>query len=87
MAGLYFDPMTILVGLFFILISLMGLLMGQSKKFIRKVVIIVASLGLTLAQVLFMNNKIAMEGQDFVAISGMVGAVILILGLQRNTAW
>lgn len=87
MTGLYFDPMTILVGLFFILISLLGFLMGQSKKIIRKVVIIVGSLGLTLAQVLFMNNKIAMEGQDFVAISGMVGAVILLLGLQRNTAW
>lgn len=79
--------MTTLVGLFFLLIALIGLLMGQSKKPIRKVVLVFASLGLAMAQLLFMNDRIAMEGQDFVAVSGIVGSVILILGLQRNTAW
>jgi len=87
MAGLYFDPMTTLVGLFFSFISVLGLLMGQSKKFIRKIVLIVFSLGLVLAQVLFIYDKIAMESQDFIAISGIVGAIILILSFQRDTAW
>ena len=79
--------MTILVGLFFLLISVMGFFMGQSKRLVRKVVLVFASLGLAMAQLLFMNDRIAMDGQDFVAISGMVGAVILILGLQRDPAW
>jgi hypothetical protein len=87
MLWLYFDPMTTLVGLFFSSISVLGFLMGQSKKFIRKIVLIIFSLGLVLAQVLFMYDKIVMEGQDFVAISGVVGAVILILSFQRDTAW
>ncbi|HTR31342.1 MAG TPA: hypothetical protein VMH27_18850 [Puia sp.] len=79
--------MTTLVGLFFSFISVLGLLMGQSKKFIRKIVLIVFSLGLVLAQVLFIYDKIAMESQDFIAISGIVGAIILILSFQRDTAW
>ena len=87
MLRLYFDPMTTLVGLFFSFISVLGFLMGQSKKFIRKIVLIIFSLGLVLAQVLFIYDKIAMDGQDFVAVSGIVGAIILILSFQRDTAW
>lgn len=79
--------MTTLVGLFFILISILGFLMGQSKKVARKIVIVVASLGLILAQVLFMNDRIAMEGQNFVAVSAIIGSIIMILGLQRDTVW
>jgi hypothetical protein len=79
--------MTTLVGLFFSLISVLGFLMGQSKKFIRKVVLIAFSLGLILAQVLFVYSKIAVDGHDFVLISGFVGAIILILSFQRDEAW
>jgi len=79
--------MITLVGLFFSIISVLGFLMGRSKKFIRKIVLIAFSLGLILAQVLFMYSKITMDSQDFVAISGIVGAVILILSFQRNEAW
>ena len=87
MAGLYFDIMTTLVGLFFSLISVLGFLMGQSKKFLRKIVLIAFSLGLILAQVLFVYSKITVDGHDFVMISGFVGAIILILSFQRNEAW
>jgi hypothetical protein len=86
-AGLYFDAMTTLVGLFFSLISVLGFLMGQSKKFLRKIVLIAFSLGLILAQALFVYSKITMDGHDFVLISGFVGAIILILSFQRNEVW
>jgi len=79
--------MTTLVGLFFSLISVLGFLMGKSKKFIRKIVLISFSLCLILAQVLFMYSKITIDGHDFVAISGVIGGIILILSFQRNEAW
>ncbi len=79
--------MTTLVGLFFSFISVLGLVMVKSKKLIRKIVLIIISLGLVLAQVLFVYDKIAIESQDFIAISGIVGAIILILSFQRDPAW
>ena len=79
--------MTTLVGLFFTFISVLGLLMVKSKKFVRKIVLVVFSLGLVLAQALFIYDKITIESQDFIAISGIVGAIILILSFQRDTAW
>ncbi len=87
MGGLYFDAMTTLVGIFFSLISVLGFLKGQSKKFIRKIVLVAFSLGLILAQVLFMASKITMDSHDFVTTSAFVGAIILILSFQRNEAW
>jgi hypothetical protein len=86
--GAYFVfPMTTLVGLFFSLISVLGLLKGPSKKIIRKIVLILFSLLLILAQVLYMYSKLALDSQDFIAISGVVGGIILILSFQRNEAW
>jgi hypothetical protein len=79
--------MTTLVGIFFSVISVLGFLKGQSKKFIRKIVLIVASMGLILGQVLFIYSKISMDSQDFVVISGFIGGVILILSFQKDEAW
>jgi hypothetical protein len=79
--------MITLVGLFFSFISVLGFLMGQSKKFLRKIVLIAFSLCLILAQVLFMYSKITIDSQDFIAISGVVGGIILILSFQRDEAW
>jgi hypothetical protein len=79
--------MITLVGLFFSFISVLGFLKGQSKKFLRKIVLIAFSLCLILAQVLFMYSKITMDSQDFIAISGAVGGIILILSFQRDEAW
>jgi hypothetical protein len=86
--GVYFVlPMTTLVGLFFSLISVLGLLKGPSKKVIRKIVLILFSLLLILAQVLFMNSKLTIDSQDFIAISGVIGGIILILSFQKGEAW
>ena len=79
--------MTTLIGLFFSLIAVLGFLMGRSKKFLRKVVLIVASFLLVFGQLLFVYDKITVDGHDFVVVSGVVGAIILILSFQRNEAW
>lgn len=79
--------MTTLVGIFFTLISALGFFKGQSKKAIRKFVLIVFSFCLIMAQLLFMYNRLSMDSQDFIAISGVIGGIILILAFQRNEAW
>jgi asparagine N-glycosylation enzyme membrane subunit Stt3 len=79
--------MATLVGIFFSFISVLGLLKGKSKKFIRKVVLIVFSLFLILGQVLFMNSILTIESQEFIAISGLLSGIILILAFQKNEAW
>jgi hypothetical protein len=79
--------MTTLVGIFFCFISILGLLKGKSKKFIRKVVLIVISLFLILGQVLFMNSILTIESQEFIGLSGLLSGIILILAFQKNEAW
>jgi hypothetical protein len=79
--------MTTLVGLFFSLISVLGLLKGPSKKLLRRVVLFVFSMFLIVAQVLYMGSRLSVDSQDFIAISGLVGGIILILSFQRNEAW
>jgi hypothetical protein len=79
--------MTTLVGLFFSLISLLGLVKGPSKKLLRKVVLFVFSMFLIVAQVLYMGSRLSVDSQDFIAISALVGGIILILSFQRNEAW
>ena len=79
--------MTTLVGLFFSFISILGLLKGKSKRTMRRVVIIAFSIFLILVQVLFMNNIIDLGGQEFIAISGILSGIILILAFQKNEAW
>lgn len=79
--------MTTLVGIFFSLISVLGFLKGQSKKAIRKFVLILFSFCLIMAQLLFMYSRLSMDSHDFVLLSGAVGAIILILSFQRDEAW
>jgi hypothetical protein len=79
--------MTTLVGVFFSFISVLGLLKGKSKRFIRKVVLIVFSLFLIVGQILFMNSILTIESQEFIAISGLLSGIILILAFQKNEAW
>jgi uncharacterized membrane protein len=81
------NTMTTLVGLFFSFISVLGLLKGKSKRSIRRIVIIAFSLFLILAQVLFMNNILDLEGQEFIGFSGLLSGIILILAFQKNEAW
>ena len=70
------NHMTTLVGLFFSFISLLGLLKGKSKKFVRKMVIIVFSFSLIVAQLLFMSSKLPIESQEFIAICGLLSGII-----------
>ena len=79
--------MTTLVGIFFSLISVFGIFKGKSKKAIRKIVIIAFSLFLILAQILFMNSVLDVSGQGFIALSGILGGIILILAFQKNEPW
>jgi hypothetical protein len=79
--------MTTLVGIFFSFISVLGLLKGKSKKFMRRIVLIVFSLFLIVGQVLFMNSVLTIESQEFIAFSGLLSGVILILAFQKNEAW
>ena len=79
--------MTTLVGLFFSFISILGLLKGRSKRTTRKIVIIAFSLFLVLGQVLFINEVISIEGQEFIGLSGLLSGIILILAFQKNEAW
>jgi len=79
--------MTTLAGLFFSFISVLGLLKGKSKRAMRRTVIIAFSLFLILVQVLFMNDVLDLEGQEFIAISGVLSGIILILAYQKNEAW
>lgn len=79
--------MTTLVGLFFSVISIFGLLKGKSKKSIRKLVLIAFSFFLIVAQILYMTGGLEVTGQEFVGISGILGGIILILAFQKNEAW
>jgi hypothetical protein len=79
--------MTTLVGIFFTFISVLGLLKGKSKKFMRRIVLIVFSLFLIVGQILFMNSVLTIESQEFIAFSGLLSGVILILAFQKNEAW
>ena len=79
--------MTTLVGIFFSLVSILGLFKGQSKSSIRKIVIIAFSLFLILAQILFMASTLDIGGQEFIFLSGILGGIILILAFQKNESW
>ena len=79
--------MTTLVGIFFSFISILGLLKGKSKKFIRKIVIIIFSLLLIVGQILFMESKLVIESQEFIGVSGLLSGIIQILAFQKNEAW
>ena len=79
--------MTMLVGLFFSFISVVGLLKVRSKRALRRIVVIAFSLFLILVQVLFMNDLLQLEGGEFITVSGFLSGIILILAFQKNEAW
>ncbi|HEY4064879.1 MAG TPA: hypothetical protein VGM30_23410 [Puia sp.] len=79
--------MTTLVGLFFSLISILGLFKGKSKSAIRKIVIVTFSFFLILAQILYMTGALDIGGQEFIFLSGILGGIILILAFQKNEPW
>ncbi len=60
--------MITLVGLFFSFISVLGLLKVRSKRATRRIVIIAFSLFLILVQVLFMNDMLKLESQEFITV-------------------
>ena len=76
--------MTTLVGLFFSIISIFGLFKCKSKRSIRRIVLLAFSIFLIFTQVLFMNSILEVNGQEFFALSGILGGVILILSFQKN---
>ena len=79
--------MTTLVGIFFSLISLLGLFKGSSKRTLRRIVITAFSIFLILVQVLFLYRYLTIESQEFVGFSGLLSGIILILSFQREEAW
>ncbi|HVS95151.1 MAG TPA: hypothetical protein VHE54_01660 [Puia sp.] len=79
--------MTTLVGIFFSLISLLGLFKGSSKRMLRRIVITAFCIFLVLGQVLFLYSMLPMESQQFIGLSGLLSGIILILSFQKEQAW
>lgn len=65
----------------------LGLVKGKSKRAYRRIVIIAFSMFLILVQILFMNDALDLESQEFIAVSGLLSGIILILAFQKNEAW
>ena len=76
--------MATFVGLFFSSISVLGLLKCKSKTTIRRMLLLAFSIFLILTQVLFMNDVLKVGSQEFIALSGILSGIILILAFQRN---
>ena len=76
--------MTTFVGLFFSIISIFGLFKCKSKTAIKKILLVAFSIFLILAQILFMNEVLEVSGQEFIALSGLLSGIILILVFQKN---
>ena len=79
--------MTTLVGIFFSLISLLGLFKGSSKRVLRRIVITAFSICLIMGQVLFLYSMVHIESQQFIGFSGLLSGIILILSFQKEEAW
>lgn len=79
--------MTTLVGIFFSLISLLGLFKGSSKRALRRIVITAFSICLIIGQVLFLYRYLTIESQEFIGFSWLLSGIILILSFQRGEAW
>ena len=79
--------MTTFVGIFFSIVSILGLVKCQSKNSLRKIVLVAFSVFLIGAQILFMNSILQVGGQEFIALSGILSGIILILAFQKDEAW
>ena len=76
--------MATLAGIFFSIISIFGLIRCKEKKYIKKLVLLAFSVLLILVQLLFINSILLVGGDEFVAFSGLVSGIILILATQRT---
>jgi 1,4-dihydroxy-2-naphthoate octaprenyltransferase len=76
--------MATLAGIFFSFISIFGLVKCQTKTVIRKIVLVAFSLFLILGQLLFINSLLQVGGDQFLAFSGLLSGVILILAFQKR---
>lgn len=79
--------MTTLVGIFFSLISILGLFKGSSKGTLRRIVITAFCIFLILGQVLFLYSRLHIGSDEFVGFSGLLSGIILILAFQKEEAW
>ena len=76
--------MVTLAGVFFSLISIFGLVRCQSKSSLRKIVLVAFSVFLIGVQFLFINSVLEVGGDLFIALSGLMSGIILILSFQKN---
>jgi hypothetical protein len=75
--------MTTLVGIFFSLISIFGFAKCQSKTVLKKSVLVAFCIVLVLGQILFINSILQVGGDEFLAFSGLLSGIILILAFQK----
>jgi hypothetical protein len=75
--------MTTLIGIFFSLVSIFGFVKCQSKTTLKKIVLVAFCIVLVLGQLLFINSILRMAGDEFLAFSGLLSGIILILAFQK----
>ncbi len=75
--------MTMLIGIFFSLVSIFGFVKCQSKTVLKKIVLVAFCIVLVLGQILFINSMLQMAGDEFLAFSGLLSGIILILAFQK----
>ena len=76
--------MATLAGIFFSFISIFGLVKCKAKNSIKKIVLVAFSVFLILGQVLFIYSILQVGGDQFLAFSGLVSGIILILAFQKR---
>lgn len=76
--------MATLAGIFFSLISIFGFVKCKSKTALKKIVLVALCIVLILGQILFMNSVLQMGGDEFIAFSGLLSGIILILAFQKT---
>ena len=76
--------MVTLAGVFFSLISIFGLVRSHSKSALKKMVLLAFSIFLIGVQLLFLNSVLEVGGDLFIALSGLMSGIILILSFQKN---
>jgi len=76
--------MVTLAGVFFSLISVFGLVRSHSKSSLKKMLLLAFSIFLIGVQLLFLNSVLEVGGDLFIALSGLMSGIILILSFQKN---
>ena len=75
--------MVTLAGIFFSLISIFGFVKCQTKTALKKIVLVAFCIVLFLGQLLYMNGILTIGGDEFLAFSGLLSGIILILAIQK----